>query len=150
MDWKRLNTTPAIWGSDSELFRPERFASMSPMSYRYAFLRFGFGRERCLGKNIAEIMLKLVLISIVQQYDMKPGKNDGIRQDKFTVTSDGEIGFTPIVHAWRKKDRYRTLWAYNIHGTAKKPPNLASLIVKPFFIGIFLNFLEIDQLLVVE
>lgn len=99
MDWKRLNTTPAIWGSDSELFRPERFASMSPMSYRYAFLRFGFGRERCLGKNIAEIMLKLVLISIVQQYDMKPGKNDGIRQDKFTVTSDGEIGFTPIVHA---------------------------------------------------
>lgn len=71
---------------------------MPPLSYRYAFLRFGFGRERCLGKNIAEIMLKIVLISIVQQYDMKPGKNDGIRQDKFTVTSDGEIGFTPIVH----------------------------------------------------
>ena len=69
---------------------------MSPSSYRYAFLRFGFARERCLGKNIAEVMLKIVVIAVLQRYDLKPGKNDGIREDKFTITSDGEIEFSPV------------------------------------------------------
>ncbi|GAB1196915.1 hypothetical protein APSETT444_006195 [Aspergillus pseudonomiae] len=97
IDWKRLNTTPAIWGSDGERFRPERFADISPMAYRYGLLRFGIGRGRCLGKNIADMMLKMVTVAIVQRYFMTPaGKEKGTRQDRFTVTSEEEIEFTPI------------------------------------------------------
>lgn len=97
IDWKRLNTTPAIWGSDGEQFRPERFADISPTAYRYGLLRFGIGRGRCLGKNIADMMLKMVTVAIVQRYFMKPaGKEKGTRQDRFTVTSEEEIVFTPI------------------------------------------------------
>ncbi|GKZ36801.1 hypothetical protein AbraIFM66950_008033 [Aspergillus brasiliensis] len=97
IDWKRLNTTPAIWGSDGERFRPERFADISPTAYRYGLLRFGIGRGRCLGKNIADMMLKMVTVAIVQRYYMAPaGKEKGTRQDRFTVTSEKEIEFTPI------------------------------------------------------
>ncbi|PLB38073.1 cytochrome P450 [Aspergillus candidus] len=97
IDWKRLNTTPAIWGSDGECFRPERFADISPMAYRYGLLRFGIGRGRCLGKNIADMMLKMVTVAIVQRYLMNPaGKEKSTRQDRFTVTSEEEIEFTPI------------------------------------------------------
>ncbi|KAJ5555318.1 Cytochrome P450 [Penicillium sp. DV-2018c] len=96
IDWKRLNTTPTVWGSDGDIFRPERFAKISPTAYRYGLLRFGIGRGRCLGKNIADIMLKMVTVAIVERYIMKPGQEKGIRQDRFTVTSEGEIQFIPI------------------------------------------------------
>ncbi|KAG2412227.1 hypothetical protein HFD88_009784 [Aspergillus terreus] len=96
IDWKRLNTTPEIWGADSEVFRPERFASISPTAYRYAFLRFGIGSRRCMGQNIAIVMLKMVVIEVLGRYSMKMGNDSGIRDDRFTVTSEGEIDFSSI------------------------------------------------------
>ena len=96
VDWKRLNTTPAIWGSDGELFRPERFANLSPHAYRYGLLRYGIGRGRCLGKNIADLILKMATLAVLERYTIRPGKGNGVRQDRFTVTSEDEIEFTPI------------------------------------------------------
>ncbi|KAM3429057.1 hypothetical protein MY4824_008480 [Beauveria thailandica] len=96
IDWKRLNTAPAVWGHDSEMFRPERFAGMSPLSYRHAFLRFGFSRERCLGKNISDIILKTILMATLESYTLKPSKHSAVRKDRFTVTLDDEVEFTPI------------------------------------------------------
>ncbi|KAM3467810.1 hypothetical protein MY5147_008568 [Beauveria neobassiana] len=96
IDWKRLNTAPVVWGDDSETFRPERFAGMSPLSYRHAFLRFGFSRERCLGKNISDIILKTILMATLESYTLKPSKHSAVRQDRFTVTLDDEVEFTPI------------------------------------------------------
>ncbi|EJP66212.1 Cytochrome P450 CYP5293A1 [Beauveria bassiana ARSEF 2860] len=96
IDWKRLNTAPVVWGDDSEMFRPERFAGMSPLSYRHAFLRFGFSRERCLGKNISDIILKTILMATLESYTLKPSKHSAVRKDRFTVTLDDEVEFTPI------------------------------------------------------
>ncbi|KAM0666013.1 hypothetical protein ACQRIU_005357 [Beauveria bassiana] len=96
IDWKRLNTAPVVWGDDSETFRPERFAGMSPLSYRHAFLRFGFSRERCLGKNISDIILKTILMATLESYTLKPSKHSAVRKDRFTVTLDDEVEFTPI------------------------------------------------------
>ncbi|GAB1211743.1 hypothetical protein ATERTT37_000867 [Aspergillus terreus] len=96
IDWKRLNTTPEIWGADSEVFCPERFASISPTAYRYAFLRFGIGSRRCMGQNIAIVMLKMAVIEVLRRYSMKVGYDSGIRNDRFTVTSEGEIEFISI------------------------------------------------------
>ncbi|KGQ04425.1 25-hydroxyvitamin D-1 alpha hydroxylase [Beauveria bassiana D1-5] len=79
------------------VFRPERFADISPTAYRYGLLRFGMGRGRCLGKNIADMMLKMAAVAIVQRFSMVPaGKEKGTRQDRFTVTSEQEIEFTPL------------------------------------------------------
>ncbi|XWX01109.1 hypothetical protein V2A60_009134 [Cordyceps javanica] len=99
IDWKRLNTAPVVWGDDSEVFRPERFIGMSTTSYRHAFLRFGFSRERCLGKNISEIILKTILIATLEGYTLKPSKHNAVRKDRFTVTLDDEVEFTPIKSA---------------------------------------------------
>ncbi|KAM3450545.1 hypothetical protein MY3296_006008 [Beauveria thailandica] len=96
IDWKRLNTAPVVWGHDSETFRPERFAGMSPLSYRHAFLRFGFSRERCLGKNISDIILKTILMATLESYTLTPSKHSAVRKDRFTVTLDDEVEFTPI------------------------------------------------------
>lgn len=69
---------------------------MSPTSYRHAFLRFGFSRERCLGKNISEIILKTILIATLEGYSLRPSKHNAVREDRFTVTLDDEVEFTPL------------------------------------------------------
>lgn len=99
IDWKRLNTSPSVWGEDSEVFRPERFVGLSPTSYRHAFLRFGFSHERCLGKNISEIILKTILIATLESYVLKPSKHSAVRKGRFTVIPDDEVEFAPITVA---------------------------------------------------
>lgn len=99
IDWKRLNTSSSVWGEDSEVFRPERFAGLSPTSYRHAFLRFGFSRERCLGKNISEMILETILIATLESYVLKPSKDKAVRKGRFTVTPDDEVEFIPITVA---------------------------------------------------
>ena len=40
IDMGRLNTNIGVWGSDGEVFRPERFLDLPTAQYRYAMLRF--------------------------------------------------------------------------------------------------------------
>ncbi|EKG19768.1 Cytochrome P450 [Macrophomina phaseolina MS6] len=96
IDWRRLNTSAAIWGADGEEFRPERFANLSASQYRYGLLRFGMGRGRCLGKNIADMMLKLSLLTVVERFVVRPRDGEVFRRDTFTVTSQSEIEFERI------------------------------------------------------
>lgn len=47
VDVHNLNRRSPVWGDDGDTFRPDRFANLQPMQYRYAYLRFGFGPREC-------------------------------------------------------------------------------------------------------
>ena len=72
IDMRRLNTNIGVWGSDAEVFRPERFLDMPPAQYRYAMLRFGIGPGKCMGKNMADVLLKMTTIAVLEKYSLMP------------------------------------------------------------------------------
>lgn len=82
IDVRRLNTNALTWGPDGGEFRPERFAKLSPNEYRYGFMRFGVVSSKCLGKHMADVLMKVAIITVLEQYkieevEMNIGVKDG-------------------------------------------------------------------------
>lgn len=68
-----MNTrNKSFWGHDVASFRPERFLEQSKGSteLRYHFWRFGFGPRQCMGKYIADFIIRALIIHIVEGYDL--------------------------------------------------------------------------------
>lgn len=63
---------PHVWGADAHEVQPERWrrrdgltaAQRSP----YAFPCFSHGPRMCIGKNLAYLEMKVVLVEIMRQY----------------------------------------------------------------------------------
>ncbi|KAE8383482.1 cytochrome P450 [Aspergillus bertholletiae] len=68
IDVRRLNTNALTWGPDGGQFRPERFATLSSNHYRYGFMRFGVASSKCLGKHMADTLMKVAMATILEQY----------------------------------------------------------------------------------
>lgn len=68
IDIRRLHASQDVWGPDAEVFRPERFAELDPIKYRFGFVRWGIGRDKCLGKNMADAVLKLAVMAVLDRY----------------------------------------------------------------------------------
>jgi cytochrome P450 len=98
IDVRRLNTHPSVWGEgpDAQAFRPERFQTMQPATYRNALLRFGIGASKCMGKNMADLMIKLSVLCVLERYALVKGeeKSDGV--GGYTVNKHGEVEFLPL------------------------------------------------------
>ncbi|KAH8840988.1 hypothetical protein MCOR07_003291 [Pyricularia oryzae] len=71
-----MNRSKAIWGSDVDEFRPERWLSLDGKSFasRSAaeYPVFNGGARMCLGKKMADIIAVQVLPSIVTNFDFRP------------------------------------------------------------------------------
>ncbi|PNY28309.1 Cytochrome P450 [Tolypocladium capitatum] len=82
IDVRRLNTNALTWGLDGGAFRPERFAGRSPNEYRYGYMRFGVVSGKCLGKHMADVLMKVAMMTVLEQYkieeiEMNIGVRDG-------------------------------------------------------------------------
>lgn len=58
-----------IWGPDAEEFRPERWASLTPRQ-KNAFIPFSHGPRACVGRNVAEMEMKMIAATWVRRYDV--------------------------------------------------------------------------------
>lgn len=96
IDVRRLNTSPTIWGEDAEDFRPERFIGLNPSEYRYGLLRWGIGQGKCMGKNMADSMLKLVVVAVLERYSLHPAGGRDVSKEHYTIAVDGEIEFRSV------------------------------------------------------
>ncbi|EGN95869.1 hypothetical protein SERLA73DRAFT_187114 [Serpula lacrymans var. lacrymans S7.3] len=91
-----VNTNPAIWGSDSTSFRPERFKEISSSQYRHAFWRYGLGPRQCLGKNFAPLIVKLVALKVLKTHRIETVTDVDFDRMQFTVTPKAALRFTPL------------------------------------------------------
>ncbi|KAK2975008.1 hypothetical protein RJ640_026806 [Escallonia rubra] len=66
----RLHTDPEIWGPDTYKFNPERFANgvTGACKQPHLYMPFGIGRRVCLGQNLAQAELKVLISLIVAKF----------------------------------------------------------------------------------
>ena len=70
VDSYALNIRNEFWGHDSEKYRPERFLEKSNTELRYHFWRFGFGPRQCMGKYVADLMIRILLVHVIRGYEL--------------------------------------------------------------------------------
>lgn len=54
-----VNVRDEYWGPDREVFRPSRFGELQGEDVKKHLFMFGFGPRQCLGKYIADKMVKV-------------------------------------------------------------------------------------------
>ncbi|KAI0176003.1 cytochrome P450 [Hypoxylon sp. FL1284] len=80
-----LNIDNPYWGPDGDTYRPARFLDgRSPSEMRYQFWRFGFGPRQCLGKFVADLIIRVVVAALVEGYQLRLG--EATRWDKNPTT----------------------------------------------------------------
>jgi cytochrome P450 len=68
-----ISFNPKIWGPDAEEFNPDRWDQLSgPATDPYAWAAFGHGPRACIGKAMALLNMKTILLELVTHYDFEP------------------------------------------------------------------------------
>ncbi|PSN69493.1 cytochrome P450 oxidoreductase GliC [Corynespora cassiicola Philippines] len=68
VDSYALNVRDPFWGEDRELFRPGRWLGRLQGELRYRYWRFGFGPRTCLGRYVADLILRSVVVEVVENW----------------------------------------------------------------------------------
>jgi benzoate 4-monooxygenase len=58
-----------VWGPDADEFKPERWEDVTPRQ-KQAFIPFSHGPRACLGRNLAEMELKVITATWARRYDL--------------------------------------------------------------------------------
>ena len=70
IDSYALNIRNPYWGNDSSKYRPTRFLERNKTETRYHYWRFGFGTRTCMGRYVADSILKTILVHLVKNYKL--------------------------------------------------------------------------------
>jgi len=96
IDTYNLNRTSPIWGNDGHSFRPDRFDGLPATQYRYAFWRFGIGPRKCVGMNFGDKIVKVIIATIVENYQLQLENNYlGENKEMFFHGPKGTVILTP-------------------------------------------------------
>ncbi len=64
-----IHHSEEIWGPDANDFRPERWDSLTARQ-KNAFIPFSYGPRACVGRNVAEMEMKLIVATWARRYDV--------------------------------------------------------------------------------
>lgn len=70
VDSYALNVRNEYWGPDATVYRPQRFLETTMTKSRYHFWRFGFGPRQCMGKYVADLIIRVLLVHLVTNYQV--------------------------------------------------------------------------------
>ncbi|KAI0970898.1 cytochrome P450 [Xylaria arbuscula] len=73
IDSYALNVRNPYWGSDGDCYRPDRFLERQKggsTESRYNYWRFGFGPRQCMGKYVADLVVRELLVQLVEGYEL--------------------------------------------------------------------------------
>ncbi|KAF4974020.1 hypothetical protein FZEAL_9040 [Fusarium zealandicum] len=56
-----------IWGPDGNEFQPDRWANLTSRQ-KTAFIPFGHGPAGCVGRNLAEVEMKIIAATLIRRY----------------------------------------------------------------------------------
>ncbi|TWU78035.1 hypothetical protein ED733_006637 [Metarhizium rileyi] len=66
-----IHHSKEIWGEDAEEYKPERWENATSRQ-KNAFIPFSHGPRSCVGRNVAEMELKLILATWARRYTVTP------------------------------------------------------------------------------
>ncbi|KAK4238258.1 benzoate 4-monooxygenase [Achaetomium macrosporum] len=64
-----IHHSKEIWGPDADEFRPERWENLTPRQ-KNAFIPFSYGPRACVGRNVAEMEMKLIVATWARRYEV--------------------------------------------------------------------------------
>jgi len=94
IDSHSLNIRNPYWGDDNTTYRPRRFLERKIVESRYHYWRFGFGPRTCMGKYLADLVIKVVLVHLVENYRLslvKHGKDWNRNAETWILHPDTDI-----------------------------------------------------------
>lgn len=70
-----IHHSKEIWGPDADEFVPERWEKVTERQ-KNAFIPFSYGPRACVGRNVAEMELALIVATVFKRYefDLRQGK----------------------------------------------------------------------------
>ena len=78
VDSYALNIRNPHWGEDRASYRPDRFLAREATSSRYHYWRFGFGPRQCMGRYVADAIIRAIILHLVENYELRTeGKDAG-------------------------------------------------------------------------
>ncbi|KAL4913029.1 cytochrome P450 [Aspergillus aurantiobrunneus] len=77
VDAYALNIEHDFWGPDRRDYRPSRFSGLSASETRYHLWRFGFGPRQCLGKYVADLIIRVFLVHLVRNWRLGFQQGEG-------------------------------------------------------------------------
>ena len=67
-----IHHSKTIWGDDADEFRPERWApDKLTEEQKAAFIPFSYGPRSCVGRNVAEMELTLIVATVIGGFDFE-------------------------------------------------------------------------------
>jgi benzoate 4-monooxygenase len=63
-----IHHSTKIWGQDADVYRPERWETASE-EQKAAFIPFSYGPRACVGRNVAEMELALIVATVFRRYE---------------------------------------------------------------------------------
>ena len=76
VDTYALNVRNDFWGPRAESYDPERFLKHKTTQLRYNYWRFGFGPRQCMGKYVADVIIRVLLDYLVRNYRLDTEEKD--------------------------------------------------------------------------
>ncbi|KAK3499458.1 putative benzoate 4-monooxygenase cytochrome P450 [Neurospora hispaniola] len=65
-----IHHSKEIWGPDADEFKPERWERLTSRQ-KNAFIPFSHGPRSCVGRNVAEMEMKLIVATWARRYEVK-------------------------------------------------------------------------------
>jgi benzoate 4-monooxygenase len=65
-----IHHSKQIWGPDADEFRPERWEKITE-EQKNAFIPFSYGPRACVGRNVAEMELALIVGTVFRRYEFE-------------------------------------------------------------------------------
>jgi cytochrome P450 len=92
-------TDPSIWGTDAEVFRPERWIGKENGGGKLDqwLVSFSKGARACPGLEIAWVEMRLLLAHIFRKFDLSIDEKANVTDDDILTYRDG---FTGILKNW--------------------------------------------------
>lgn len=70
-----IHHSKEIWGEDADEFRPERWENLTERQ-KNAFIPFSYGPRACVGRNVAEMEMALIVATTFRRYEFELYQDD--------------------------------------------------------------------------
>jgi benzoate 4-monooxygenase len=65
-----IHHSKEIWGDDADNFNPDRWFNLTERQ-KNAFIPFSYGPRACVGRNVAEMELALIVSTVFRRYEFE-------------------------------------------------------------------------------
>ncbi|KAH7048233.1 putative cytochrome P450 oxidoreductase [Macrophomina phaseolina] len=89
VDTHAINVANPFW-EDGEKYMPRRHMSLSKQQIRYNMWRYGFGPRQCLGKNVADRLLRAIIAETLTRMELRLPQATG--KQEFPLQDESWVG----------------------------------------------------------